>query len=55
MAVWLAESGWAVPFRDCACEAVREASARAGSRARDLDWAIYIAVGVAEGSLTSRV
>ena len=29
IAVWLAESGWGVPFRDCKCEAVREASARA--------------------------
>ena len=29
LAVWLAESGWGVPFRDCKCEAVRQASARA--------------------------
>jgi endonuclease YncB( thermonuclease family) len=27
LAVWLAESGWGIPFRDCKCEIVREASA----------------------------
>lgn len=29
LAVWLAENGWGVPFRDCNCEAVRQASERA--------------------------
>ena len=26
MATWLASRGWAVPYRDCRCEVVREAS-----------------------------
>ncbi len=29
IAEWLAESGWAVPYRDCKCEVVRSASGRA--------------------------
>lgn len=29
MAQWLASRGWAVPYRECKCELVREASARA--------------------------
>jgi endonuclease YncB( thermonuclease family) len=29
VAEWLAESGWAVPYRDCKCEVVRGAAARA--------------------------
>jgi endonuclease YncB( thermonuclease family) len=36
LAVWLAESGWGVPFRDCSCEAVREASARAQAAERGI-------------------
>jgi endonuclease YncB( thermonuclease family) len=29
LAEWLAGSGWAVPYRDCKCEVVRDAAARA--------------------------
>ena len=29
MATWLAQNGWAVPYRDCHCEIVRDASRRA--------------------------
>jgi endonuclease YncB( thermonuclease family) len=29
VAQWLAEKGWAVPYRDCKCEVIRAASARA--------------------------
>lgn len=29
LAKWLAEEGWAVPYRNCKCEVVREAVARA--------------------------
>jgi endonuclease YncB( thermonuclease family) len=36
LAVWLAESGWGVPFRDCKCEAVREASTRAQAEGRGI-------------------
>ena len=32
MATWLAGNGWAVPFRDCHCEVVRDASHRAEER-----------------------
>ena len=36
IAVWLAESGWGVPFRDCKCEVVREASGRAQAEGRGI-------------------
>ena len=36
VAVWLAESGWGVPFRNCKCETVREASARAQTEGRGI-------------------
>jgi endonuclease YncB( thermonuclease family) len=36
LAVWLAESGWGIPFRDCKCEAVRQASARAQAAERGI-------------------
>jgi endonuclease YncB( thermonuclease family) len=36
VAAWLAESGWGVPFRDCKCEVVREASARAATAQRGI-------------------
>jgi endonuclease YncB( thermonuclease family) len=36
MAVWLADSGWGVPFRDCVCADVREASARAQKAERGI-------------------
>jgi len=36
VASWLAESGWAVPDGNCACEGVRAASARAAAAARGL-------------------
>ena len=51
VAVWLAESGWGVPFRDCKCEAVREASARAQAAERGIwigpfimpwDWRVFM-------------
>lgn len=29
--VWLAESGWVVPYRDCKCETIRSAASRAKS------------------------
>jgi endonuclease YncB( thermonuclease family) len=32
MAAWLAEQGWVVPYRDCKCEVVRDAAARAKAR-----------------------
>jgi len=36
VADWLAESGWAVPYGNCACEAVRAASERAAAAGRGL-------------------
>lgn len=36
LGVWLAESGWAVPFRDCTCETVRQGSERAQAAQRGI-------------------
>ena len=36
VAIWLAESGWGLPFRQCNCEAMREASARAQEAERGI-------------------
>jgi endonuclease YncB( thermonuclease family) len=36
IASWLAESGWAMPYGDCACEGVRAASARAAAAGRGI-------------------
>jgi endonuclease YncB( thermonuclease family) len=38
MAAWLAEQGWALPYRECKCEVIREASARAQAADRGI-WA----------------
>jgi endonuclease YncB( thermonuclease family) len=36
MARWLASRGWAVPFRDCKCEVIRDASEGAQSLQRGI-------------------
>lgn len=36
VAGWLAESGWAMPYGNCACETVRAAAARAAAAGRGL-------------------
>lgn len=36
LAAWLASNGWAVPYRDCKCEIVREAAAEAKAARRGI-------------------
>lgn len=36
VAEWLADNGWAVPYRDCKCEVIRSASERARSARRGI-------------------
>lgn len=38
LAAWLASNGWAVPYRDCKCEVVRDAAAQAKAAERGI-WA----------------